>query len=328
MRIVGPALILAVIAASCADDDGGGGASTGPDDAGSASSTSTDPSGNAEADTAEVGPFDVRSSVVTLTDPSRPTPSTAEADERPERELSTHLYEPAGDGPFPLIVFAHGLNGHPRKFTQLHTAWAEEGYVVAAPTFPVSNDEAAGGGDLIDLDEQPGDLGFVLDELLGPDSPLESPIDPDRIGACGLSLGGATVYGFVYDDGCRDDRVVAAMVLDGNELAFTPDLTRGPPLLLIHADPDPRLPYDNAVAHYAAATVPAGFLTLHETAHAEPYEDIADPADDLVEQVTIAWWDLWLQEDVDGGPSGEALERIDAAVADAAELATWESRLG
>ena len=127
MRIVGPALILAVIAASCADDDGGGGASTGPDDAGSASSTSTDPSGNAEADTAEVGPFDVRSSVVTLTDPSRPTPSTAEADERPERELSTHLYEPAGDGPFPLIVFAHGLNGHPRKFTQLHTAWAEEG---------------------------------------------------------------------------------------------------------------------------------------------------------------------------------------------------------
>ena len=118
------------------------------------------------------------------------------------------------------------------------------------------------------------------------------------------------------------------MVLDGNELAFTPDLTRGPPLLLIHADPDPRLPYDNAVAHYAAATVPAGFLTLHETAHAEPYEDIADPADDLVEQVTIAWWDLWLQEDVDGGPSGEALERIDAAVADAAELATWESRLG
>ena len=80
----------------------------------------------------------------------------------------------------------------------------------------MSNDEAPGGSEFIDLGEQPADLGFVLDELLGPESRLEAPVDPELIGAGGLSLGGATVYGLVYDDCCRDDRVAAAMVLDGD----------------------------------------------------------------------------------------------------------------
>lgn len=328
MRGIGLLLIVSVIAAACGDDEGvvAAPASTDP---GAGETTPADPSATTTEPTTDgAGPYEVRSSVVTLTDRSRPTPATEGADERPTRDLSTHLFEPVGDGPFPLIVFAHGLNGHPRKFTQLHTAWGEAGYVVAAPTFPVSNDGAPGGSDFIDLDEQPADLGFVLDELLGPDSPLDAPVDPDLIGAGGLSLGGATVYGLVYDDCCRDDRVAAAMVLDGAELAFAPDLTRGPPLLVIHADEDYALPYDGAAASYAAATVPSAFLTLHEAAHAEPYEDVTDPADGLVEQVTIAWWDRWLRGDRAGGGSEDALARIDVAVADAAPLATWESRVG
>lgn len=273
-------------------------------------------------------PFDVRTSVVTLTDASRVTPATAGAGHRSARVLPTHLYEPDGDGPFPLIVFAHGLDGHPRKFTRLLTAWAAAGHIVAVPTFPISNDEAPGGADMVDLHEQPTDMGFVLDELLADSSPVGVDVDPARVGAGGLSLGGATVYGFVYDDEYRDHRVRAAMVLDANELGFAPDLTRGPPLLLIHADPDPTLPYENSAAHFAAATVPAGLLTLHEMAHAEPYEDVDDPADEVVERVTVAWWELWLgdgrHDPGTEGPRG----RIDAAVAEAAELTTWVARLG
>lgn len=269
---------------------------------------------------------EVRSSVVTFTDSSRATPATAGGAGRSARELPTHVHEPVGTGPFPLIIFAHGLDGHPRKFTRLHAAWASAGYVVAAPRFPISNDEAPGGGLLTDLREQPADLGFVLDALLGPDSPLDAAVDPLRIGAGGLSLGGATVYGFVYDDCCRDERVRVAMVLDGHELGFAPDLTRGPPLLLVHADPDPALPYANAVGHFAAAAPPVAFLTLHETAHAEPYENDTDPADDVVEAVTTAWWDTWLAPD-EGGRS-DGLRRIETAVARAAPLATWDRRLG
>jgi fermentation-respiration switch protein FrsA (DUF1100 family) len=114
------------------------------------------------------------------------------------------------------------------------------------------------------------------------------------------------------------------MVLDGNELAFAPDLTRGPPLLLAHADPDPALPYSNAVGHFAAATVPAAFLTIHGPAHAEPYENADHPADEVVEIVTTGWWDRWLGAGGDDTP----LARIDAAVSGAGPLVTWQARLG
>ena len=136
------------------------------------------------------------------------------------------------------------------------------------------------------------------------------------------------MYGFVYDDAYRDDRVRAAMVLNANELGFAPDLTRGPPLLLIHADGDPTLPYENTAAHFAAATVPAALLTLHEMTHAEPYEDVTDPADDVVERVTVAWWQLWLGDRRHDHGSDGPSEQIDAAVTDAAGLTTWVTRLG
>lgn len=50
-----------------------------------------------------------------------------------------YLPAPGSDGA-PLIVLAHGFNGHPRKFTRLASFWADAGYVVAVPRFPVSND--------------------------------------------------------------------------------------------------------------------------------------------------------------------------------------------
>jgi dienelactone hydrolase len=252
-----------------------------------------------------------------LVDRSRTTPAGPSRDEQPQRELDTLLYEPRVDGPLPLIVFAHGLNGHPRKFTRLHRAWASSGYVVAAPTFPLSNDEATGGGDLSDMGEQPGDMGFVLDVLLGADSPITVDIDAGAVGAGGLSLGGATVYGLVYDDRCRDPRIRAAMVLDGNPLGFRIDLGHGPPLLIAHADGDPALPYDAAEALFEAATIPAGLLTLRRAVHAEPYEDVDDAADEVVAAVTVAWWDRHLRAD------GRADQRITDAVAKAGPLAEW-----
>lgn len=304
--------VIALAAAACGD----GGEEAAADD---------EPSETEDETETETGPpFDVSATVTTLTDESRPTPETGGAPARATRDLETYLYEPDGGGPFPLIVFAHGLNGHPRKFTELHEEWAAAGYVVAAPTFPVSNDEAPGGGDFIDLGEQPADMSFVLDHLLGPDSPLTVAVDPGAIGAGGLSLGGATVYGMVYDDCCRDERVRAAMVLDGNPLAFSPDLTSGPPLLIAHADPDPSLPYDSAVDLYDATTIPSALLTIVGPAHAEPFEDVAHPADEVASTVTVGWWDLWLGE----GDQPAVTERIDQAIIAEPGVAGWDARLG
>jgi dienelactone hydrolase len=259
-----------------------------------------------------------------LVDRSRPTPAGAGLDHADERRLVTHVYLPAGRGPFPFIAFAHGLNGHPRKFTELLGTWAEAGYAVAAPAFPLSNDEVPGEATFADLAEQPGDISFVIDQMLALSEDSQSPVfgtvDPERIGVAGLSLGGATTYGVAFNDCCLDERPIAAMVLDGARLAVGGefDLTRGLPLLIVHADEDYALAYSEAADAYADAVAPKWLVTLHEFAHAEPFEDTVDPADDLVHAVTVAFWDRYL----DGDEGAE--ERLVAAVAPAT-LATLAS---
>jgi fermentation-respiration switch protein FrsA (DUF1100 family) len=74
---------------------------------------------------------------------------------------------------------------------------------------------------------------------------------------------------------------------------------RGTPLLVMHADGDYALPYADAEEAYAEAVAPRWFVTIHEAVHAEPYEDIPDPADQLVQDATIAFWDLYLRGDAD-----------------------------
>jgi len=260
-----------------------------------------------------------------LIDTSRPTEAGAGMPHQDERHLPTDVYLPPGDGPFPFVAFAHGLDGHPRKFTRLLSAWAEVGYAVAAPTFPLSNDQVPGEATWTDVGNQPGDISFVIDEVLAanedPASPLYGAIDPERIGVAGLSLGGATTYGVAFNDCCLDERPIAAMVLDGARISVGGEfhMASGLPLLIMHADEDWTLPYDEAVDAYTSAIGPKYLVTIHEMAHASPYENDPDPADDMVMATTIAFWDRWLKDDT------EAEERMRLAVAEDPALAemTW-----
>ena len=78
-----------------------------------------------------------------LVDTSRATPTIGRFGGAPQRDLPTTVYLPAGEVAAPLILLAHGFNGHPRKFTTLAGHWAAAGYVVAVPRFPVSSDDFA-----------------------------------------------------------------------------------------------------------------------------------------------------------------------------------------
>src|SRR4051812_28537771 len=103
-------------------------------------------------------PLTVRASVLELVDRSRPTGAGSATPWRPERPLATTVYQPAAAGAYPLIVFAHGLTGHPDKFTRLLSAWSSAGFVVAAPAFPLTNGEVPGAEDnWTDVSEQPAD---------------------------------------------------------------------------------------------------------------------------------------------------------------------------
>ena len=104
----------------------------------------------------------------------------------------TTIYRPNGAGPFPLIMFSHGLSGHPDKFTKLFSVWADAGFAIAAPAFPLTNDHVANSNsNVADVAQQPGDVSFVLDKVLAldrqPGSRLFHAIDEHRIGAGGLS---------------------------------------------------------------------------------------------------------------------------------------------
>src|SRR5829696_7236606 len=104
------------------------------------------------------------------------------------RPLPTTVYAPDSATNAPLIVFGHGIVGHPRKFTRLFARWAEACYVVAAPAFPHTNDENPPPYLRDDVANQPADISFILDELLA-----RRLGDTERVGVAGYSLGAATV---------------------------------------------------------------------------------------------------------------------------------------
>jgi dienelactone hydrolase len=275
---------IALIAASCGSDGGKRTATT------SSTRTRTQPSA------AEPGTYAVAELTETLVDESRATETRTGEGNAPTRTLVTVIRYPQGDGPFPLIVLAHGQTGHPNKFNALTTAWASSGFVVAAPVFPLTSNQAPvqTDGDYVN---QPADVSFVIDRVLARsndrDAPLAGRVDDEHIGIAGLSLGGATVYGIAFDNCCRDRRVDAALVMAGILLPHDgayefPSV----PLLIIHGNGDAR-----GRDPYGMASPPKYLMTIERPTHSPPFEDTPDPADELVVTVTVDFWHAYLYEE-------------------------------
>jgi predicted dienelactone hydrolase len=219
-------------------------------------------------------------------------------DDARDRTLVTTIHYPVdAPGPVPLIVFAHGRNGHPRKFSQLLSTWAEAGYVVAAPAFPLTNDEAPGEPVDADVANQPADVSFVIDEMLRlDDGPLTDAIDAEQIGVGGLSYGGWTTYGVTFNSCCRDDRIDAAIVMSaifGDFEGGAYDLS-GVPLLILYGTADPVAA--SAPDVYVRAEAPKYIVTIIGGTHSAPFEDDPAPADAIVERVTTDFWDAYLSD--------------------------------
>ena len=238
------------------------------------------------------GPFAVGTRSYTFVDTSRVTKAHNGEPQLPSRTLPTQVWYPAqgapggpdrpdapadkAHGPYPLVVFSHGYTANGPVYGPLLREWVKAGYVVAAPTFPLTHGGTPGGTVISDYVEQPGDVSFVIDEMVRLNGELGSGlyhvINPTNIATGGHSLGAITTIGVTYNSCCRDPRIRAAIPISGLELPFpggTSQFTRKPSLF-IHGDRDGTVPY--AAGHdvfLKQARRPKLFLTLLGAGHVD-----------------------------------------------------------
>ena len=179
--------------------------------------------------------------------------------------------------------------------------WAAAGYVVAAPTFPISGHTSQGLGGVADVANQPGDLRFVMTRVLAlarTKGPLKGKVDARHVGVAGHSLGAVTTLGYVERSCCRDPRVDAAISISGTPLVGGTDFKgKGPPLLLIHGDHDPTVRYAGSTSSYARAAPPKYLLTVLGGLHGDFLAGGTSPAVPIVEATTLDFWNAYLKGD-------------------------------
>lgn len=251
----------------------------------------------------------------TFVDSSRPTAANGTCAEIPTRTLPTTIFYPvageastttpqpdatpdASGGPYPLIVFAHGFGADPQHYEPLLAQWASAGYVVAAPTFPLSGSASPCGPVAGDSVNQPEDLSFLITSLLEQSKAkgnlLTGLVDKDQIGAAGHSNGGVTMYGLVANTKLRDERVSAVAVLAGTPQRYPvgkTDFTKTPPILIAHGAADAQVPYDAAVRAFNQARGPKGLLTITDGDHG------SSATASMVGAATTDFFDAYLRGD-------------------------------
>jgi predicted dienelactone hydrolase len=234
------------------------------------------------------GPHAVGVRTLTLVDTSRVTPAHAGIAPLPSRTLMTQVWYPADGpagqppvadaplavgGPFPLVVNSHGFSELNIGCTYIAEALARRGFIVAAPNFPLTNLTAPGGPWLPDVTNQPGDVRFVLDQLVAlsntAGSWLAGGVDERRIGAQGLSLGGLTTLLATYNPRLRDRRIRAAFTMAPYSCPLTRKLLRSSrPLVLVNGDHDLITPLEqNAGRTFVRGRMPRRLITLAGATH-------------------------------------------------------------
>jgi predicted dienelactone hydrolase len=126
------------------------------------------------------------------------------------RDVPVKIYFPkTGVGPFPVIIFSHGLGGSREGYAYLGEYWASHGYVSVHLQHIGSDTAVFKGAVLLDLKgamekaisnpqntlNRTKDVSFAIDQLEklnAANSPLQKKLDLDQIGMAGHSFGAET----------------------------------------------------------------------------------------------------------------------------------------
>ena len=241
-------------------------------------------------------PYPVTQVTLPLVDTTRPTISHGRTIS-PSRALTTLAWVPAASGRWPLVVFAHGFDVGPMTYEALLRSWAADGYVVAAPEFPLTDPAVAGANlDENDINSQPADVRFVTDALVAPGSPLAASIDPSRVAVAGHSDGAETALAASVAPAPTGEpayRAVIAMSvspLDGTAP------TANPPILVTQGDADTINPPALGYQTWDQAASPKYLDVLHGAGHLPPLE-AGSPWLGQVEAVSKAFLNYYVAGD-------------------------------
>jgi predicted dienelactone hydrolase len=151
-------------------------------------------------------------------------------DTKRDREIPVKIYYPkTGSGPFPVIIFSHGLGGTREAYEYLGRHWASHGYVSVHLQHPGSDDDVWRNAEPAERMQamrrsaanpqnslnRPVDVSFAIDQMTKLNreaGPFKGRLDLNRIGAAGHSFGAYTtlaVAGQVFVGPLVDGRTLA-----------------------------------------------------------------------------------------------------------------------
>ncbi len=125
----------------------------------------------------------------------------------------------AKDSAWPLIIYNHGTMGYPNNATHFIEHLVRHGYIVAAPTFPLTSRASftqVTHPVITDTPNQPGDVNFVIEQLLA-DKTFGQRIDANKIGCSGHSLGAITCYFASFGAQTRIPKIKASAMLGAGD---------------------------------------------------------------------------------------------------------------
>ena len=243
-------------------------------------------------------------------DHAKPTPARYPNPALNYRNLPISIWYPAASGPiskndifwararighFPLIVFAPGFNSNPDTYEVFLHDLAAQGYVVAAPTFPIEAPITGMAGPSRSNTEiiyQIYDMSAVITQMLAysrvPGNFLNWAMSQTQIGVIGHSDGGMTVAGMTMSTSFVDPRVKTAVVMSGaGPYGLTWRNRKVVPLLMEQANQDPYNSPSSSAWLFNHVTGPRAYLTLNGPYHIWPLNG-NDKIADLTRRAVVA----------------------------------------
>jgi acetyl esterase/lipase len=167
--------------------------------------------------------------------------------------------------------------------------WAAQGFVVAAPEFPLTDQSIAGANlDENDLNQQPADVRFVIDALVAPGAPLATHINASRVGVAGHSDGAETALAASLLAAPAGQPPIRAVIALSAQPLVGVNATANPPMLIAQGDADTINPPSLGEQTYAEAAGPKYLAILHGAGHLAPLE-VGSPWLQPVEATTEAF---------------------------------------